>query len=191
MEINYKLIEHGVDDAAPFVGAAIIGVANDKSCIKYPAINKELKKLPIITTTSQALIEQVKMYPENEGIILTGLEWSKQPLQLLDLVHEASKSDLKVMICTGCKLEQFHARIGIACAKHVGQFKEIEKLDMPRCDKDMQYISTGSQMLDYYIKHTYFINTGAYDESQKVEDYSQFGVLVESSNQKIYMIKEC
>lgn len=183
MDIKYKGIEHERTEDAPFVGALIIAPTCKFKC--KGCFNRHLKKLENKVATAKEIIDEVKTNPFNEGIILAGLEWSESPLELLELVREASERGLKIMIYTGCKdLSMFHARIGEACAKATGH--KIHRKD----DYDyLMYPQIGSQMLDYYIVSDYYIKTGGYDEAKKVPERVHFGVNLATENQNIYKIE--
>ena len=187
MKINYKYIEHERTEDAPFVGALISAVDCKFKC--KGCFNRDVKKMHTLKREAKDIIAEVKENPINEGIILAGLEWSLQPLELLDLVKEASAEGLKVMIYTGCELSQFHQRLGIACADNVGMGGFINNGD-DRVSNDVVYGFIGTQMLDYNIPSDYYIKCGQYDKDNLVADRVQFGVTLASENQVIYKIEK-
>ena len=181
MKILYKGIIHERTEDSPFVGALIIAPTCKMKC--RGCFNRELKKQENLTATAQEIIAEVLDNPFNEGIILAGLEWSESPNELLELMIEASDKGLKVIVYTGCELEQFQARIGQACADKVGIPPELKE------EKDsLVWAYIGSQILDFYITDDYYIKCGKYDATKLVEDRVQFGVKLASSNQNIYKI---
>lgn len=182
-KIRYKGIEHERTEDAPFVGALIIAPTCKFKC--NGCFNRNLKKVPDIINTAKEIIDAVKENPFNEGIVLGGLEWSESPLELLELVKEASERGLKIMIYTGCNdLSMFHSRLGEACARKTG--RNIKRKN----DYDyLIYPQIGSQMLDHYIISDYYIKTGRYDSGQKVEERVHFGVNLATMNQNIYKIE--
>lgn len=92
--------------------------------------------------------------------LFNGKEWSLEPELLLKKVQGACEHGERIEIFTSCTLEQFQARMGIYSAKKVGKYDEIENSDMPRHDKDLNYIYIGQMILDYYIPSTYVIHCG-------------------------------
>lgn len=187
MNIKYKFITHEVLGDAVFVGATIVADGCKFKC--RGCQNKELKKTKSQVASGEDIIEEVKQNPFNEGIILAGLEWSLQPLEMIELCRLASENGLKVMIYTGCELSQLHQRLGIACAKKTGMSDIIEK-DVETENDRLVYGYIGSQVLDEYIKDEYYIKTGLYDETKLVEDNVPFGIKLASSNQQIYKIEK-
>lgn len=182
MKIRYKGIIHERTEDSPFVGALIIAPTCKMKC--RGCFNKDLKKQENLTATAQEIIAEVQDNPFNEGIILAGLEWSESPSELLELMIEASDKGLKVMVYTGCELEQFQARIGQSCAEKVGVPKELKE------EKDsLIWTYIGSQILDFYITDDYYIKCGKYLHSEYTADRVQFGVKLASSNQNIYKIE--
>ncbi|MGL4570829.1 MAG: 4Fe-4S cluster-binding domain-containing protein [Clostridium sp.] len=105
MIIRTKGIVHERVEDAPFIGALISAVDcrfNCKGCF-----NQHIKELPTIKMDSDDIIEEVKVNPFNEGIILAGLEWSLQPDELRALIHAALDKDLKIIIYSGLTEEEF------------------------------------------------------------------------------------
>ncbi|HBH11504.1 MAG TPA: hypothetical protein DDX29_00035 [Clostridiales bacterium] len=97
--MRYKGILHNVLNDAPFIGAIIIAYNCHMSC--KDCINEHLKKdVYTISNSTSEIIEQVKLNSLNEGIILSGLEWTEQPDDLVELVQAALADNLKVMVYT-------------------------------------------------------------------------------------------
>jgi organic radical activating enzyme len=186
MKIKYKFITHEVLGDAPFVGATIVANGCKFKC--KGCQNKELKKEKSVTDEADSIINGIKQNPFNEGIILSGLEWSEQPLELLELCRLASDNDLKVAIYTGCELTQFHQRLGMACAKKTGLMVEVEGGIETENDR-LVYAYIGSTVLDEYIKGEYYIKTGLYEHNNLTDNNYPFGIKLASSNQQIYKIK--
>jgi organic radical activating enzyme len=186
MNIKYKFITHEVLGDAVFVGATIVADGCKFKCKNCH--NKGLKKEKSVTDSAENIIAEIKQNSFNEGIILSGLEWSLQPLELIELCRLASDNELKVAIYTGCELTQFHQRLGMACAKKTGLMVEVEAGIETENDR-LVYAYIGSTVLDEYIKDEYYIKTGLYDETKLVDDNTPFGIKLASSNQQIYKIK--
>lgn len=187
MKIRYKTIEHERTEDAPFVGALISAIDckfNCKGCF-----NTELKKEKTKTESAEKIIAQVKMNPFNKGIILGGLEWSEQPLEMMELCKVASENGLEVMIYTGCGLAEFQQRVGVACADKVGHTDLLNKNINTEQDK-MIYTFLGTIILDTMIPSTHYIKTGLYDASDKSIDREHFGVRLASNNQNIYKFEQ-
>jgi len=187
MEIRYKTIEHERTEDAPFIGALISAIGCKMKC--KGCFHKDLKKAPTLKATEQEIIVSVLSNPINEGIILAGLEWSEQPLELLALVGEAAKNNLKIMIYTGLDLFNFQATIGKACAKRVGYDMAYAK-EMLGDGENQLYATMGAAMLDYNIFSNYYLKCGMYDKNCLVDNNVQFGVKLASANQKIYKITD-
>lgn len=107
--IRYKAIEHERMEDAPFIGALISAIDCHIGCKN--CFNQHLKDRPTLLKTAEALIAEVRSNPFNEGLILAGLEWSEQPEELVELVAEALKSKLEVIVYTGLDLEVFLKRV--------------------------------------------------------------------------------
>lgn len=177
MQIHYKSITHERTEDAPFVGALIS--ATDCAFKCKGCFNRHVKKLPTLTATAEDIIKEVLSNPFNEGIILGGLEWSLQPLEMLTLCQVAQRNKLKVMIYTGCELYEFFEKIG-ECAQN--------KYGTPMDNTMSIKILTGSSLLNYSLPNPYYIKTGRYVKEQRSDDYQMFGVKLASTNQIIYYI---
>ncbi|GAB6106621.1 4Fe-4S cluster-binding domain-containing protein [Fusibacter bizertensis] len=104
--IKYKGIVHNVLNDAPFIGAIIIANSCHKGCAD--CINEHLKTDSYtVLQTAREIIKQVLDNGLNQGIILSGLEWTEQPKDLNAIVHEAIKHHLKVMVYTHHTEENF------------------------------------------------------------------------------------
>lgn len=187
MKIRYKYIEHERTEDANFVGALIVAPTCKLKCKN--CFNRGLKKLEDKVATAEEIIAEVKSNPFNEGIILAGLEWSESPRELVELAKVATENNLKIMIYTGCEIQDLHERIGRACADKVG----FKMFNLPQFlmenDKQLyQYI--GASVLDYYIPSDYYVKCGRYDETKIAVDRVHFGVRLATENQNIYLIKK-
>jgi len=97
--MKYKGIRHNILNDAPFVGALII--ANQCSMPCKDCLNEHLKDNKYtIENTPQEIIDIVKNNKLNQGIILSGLEWTEQPYDLIQIVKYALKDNLEVIIYT-------------------------------------------------------------------------------------------
>jgi hypothetical protein len=97
--MKYKGIVHNILNDAPFIGAVII--ANQCSMPCEDCINEDLKSdVYTIEAPAEAIVSQVKANGLNQGIILSGLEWTEQPDDLVAIVEAALNESLKVMVYT-------------------------------------------------------------------------------------------
>lgn len=187
MKIAYKYIEHERMEDAPFIGALIVAPSCKMKCKN--CFNQELKKLPTKMDTAEKIIDEIRSNPFNEGVILAGLEWSEHPKELIALLEEASKHNLKIMIYTGLELADFHERIGRNCANKVG-FKMLNLPEFLKENDKELYRYIGASVLDYYIQSDYYIKAGKYDETKPAEDRVHFGVRLATTNQNVFLIKK-
>ena len=185
MEIHYKGIAHERTEDAPFIGALVCAMDCEFNC--YDCFNQHLRDVetPFYVNTAEEIVAKIKENPFNEGILLAGLEWSLQPLELVELASVASKAGLQVMIYTGNSLLDFQRIIGQSCAKKYGMSDEIEKNIVSENDSGI-YAFMGGMILDTLINAPYYIKCGRYDETKRVYDRVQFGVQLASENQTIY-----
>lgn len=97
--IKHKGLVHNVLNDAPFIGAIIIANQCSKNCPN--CINQHLKGNDCsVFKSAQELISCVKKNGLNQGIILSGLEWTEQADDLSILVSSALNNHLQVMIYT-------------------------------------------------------------------------------------------
>lgn len=97
--MKYKGIVHNILNDAPFIGALVIADACSKACPE--CINEHLKDESYTCVSEpHEIIDKVKKNGLNQGIILSGLEWSEQPKDLESLVDEALNRELQVMVYT-------------------------------------------------------------------------------------------
>ncbi len=180
---KYKTIKHEVIGDAPFVGALICACDCKFKC--RGCFNKHIKKAKPIEKDVKDIIGEIKANPLNKGVIFGGLEWSLQPTELLNLIEEATKQDLEIIIYTGCDtVMEFHERIG----KEVVRVSKVG--NMIKDDEHELIATIGSSMIDYYTPNGYYIKCGKYDANKKVKDNIQFGVKLATSNQFIAHIVE-
>lgn len=83
---------------APFVGTLLSAISCPFAC--KGCINDPLKPLTYDTIDSDEFLNSVANDPFVEGIILGGLEWSEQSLELFILLEGALKRNLKVILYT-------------------------------------------------------------------------------------------
>lgn len=97
--MKYKGILHNVLNDAPFIGALIIANQCGMSC--RACHNKHLKNHEYeLQETSDEIIRKVRANGLNRGIILSGLEWTEQPADLVQLAQAALDEGLEVMVYT-------------------------------------------------------------------------------------------
>lgn len=186
--IKYKTIKHEVIGDAPFMGALICANSCPLNC--RGCFNKSLKKQEPLEKSAEDIIAEVKSNPLNQGIILAGLEWSAQPMEMLELMSVASKNGLEIIVYTGYKDPYtFHSKIGEVAVEALGKSKEdIEKeyeidVDGYRAFMGALAMNTVTDYKGYYLKY------GSYDYKKKTYDNIQYGVSLASSNQKIIKIE--
>lgn len=184
MEIRYKSITHERVEDAPFIGALISSIDCKFGC--KGCINNHVNKEAVLTATGDQIIQQVLRNPFNTGIILGGLEWSLQPLELLELCRIAALEELQIMIYTGCDLNEFYSRLGKAVVTQTGYKEYVETAGMG--SSETMYDVIGRMVLDNYIPEDYYIKTGRYDKTQKTIENNPFGVHLATANQKIFKI---
>ncbi|MFW6029680.1 MAG: 4Fe-4S cluster-binding domain-containing protein [Halanaerobiales bacterium] len=132
MKIKYKGVLHNNLDDAPFVGAILIAptcVNFCKGCHNAHLRNNE--DFPIYEIDGDNLLDMIKDNLLDEGIILSGLEWTEQPEQMLFLIEGALERDMEVMLYTHMKEEEFFKAFprlkGCAIWIKFGDFDEDKK----------------------------------------------------------------
>ncbi|MDK2867599.1 MAG: hypothetical protein PWP51_2319 [Clostridiales bacterium] len=99
MVIRYKGVVHNILNDAPFIGAVII--ANGCSMPCADCINEHLKDDSLTMIASpEAIIRSIRRNGLNQGIILSGLEWTEQPEEMTALVKAALAAKLEVIVYT-------------------------------------------------------------------------------------------
>lgn len=83
--IRYKLIEEERTQDAPFIGALVCAPSCNNSKCKG-CFNQHLKKLDNKEEDGVDLLDRIFSNPLNEGIILSGLEWSDNPYNMVDII---------------------------------------------------------------------------------------------------------
>lgn len=97
--MKIKGIVHNILNDAPFIGGLVIANQCSKDC--KGCFNQELKKeIYTVENSSKYIVKSVKNNGLNEGIILSGLEWSEKSDDLEEIVNEALDQSLEVMIYT-------------------------------------------------------------------------------------------
>ncbi len=97
--ITYKGIVHNIMNDAPFIGSLIIAQNCSMPC--KDCINEHLKSQDhMLEASVLEIISTVKSAGLDEGIILSGLEWTEQPDDLVAMVACALENNLKVMVYT-------------------------------------------------------------------------------------------
>ena len=185
MKIKIKRIEHEIKEDAPFVGALIC--ANNCNFKCKDCFNVHMKKEKTKITTEDEIIKEVLSNPFNKGIIFGGLEWSEQCVELLHIARVGCDNNLEIMIYTGCEtLNEFHQRVG-------EQILALPEYRHARptfgINKKEYYEFIGRLTLDNFIYTDYYIKTGKYDGTKKVENRKPFGVKLSTENQKMYKIE--
>lgn len=99
MKIKIKGIYHERTEDAPFVGALVC--ANDCNFNCKGCFNQHLKLQPTIEIDDTEIINNILLNPFNKGIILGGLEWTLQPVEMLKLIKLSLNNKLEVILYTG------------------------------------------------------------------------------------------
>lgn len=183
--MKIKKIIHGVDDLAPFVGANLVADFCSNGC--KGCYGKKVRREYSMLLTPIEIIDFVKKDKRNDGIIFGGLEWSEQIDDMLELIVLAVEKDLKIMIYTHLTLIELYAIIG----KSVREKTKYSVQDNPLLSQNDQEIDShiGALVLDKMITDEFYIKCGEFKLDKVVDDYSQFGVKLASSNQVIYKIE--
>ena len=109
MLILHKGIIHERAEDAPFMGALIIASSCHNNC--PDCFNQHLKNKEVYCSTAADIIKEVRHNPFNKGIILAGLEWSEDPDGAVDIIREAKKHALEVILYTGLGERALYRRI--------------------------------------------------------------------------------
>lgn len=107
--VSYKGIIHERAEDAPFMGALIIGVSCRNNCRN--CFNQHLKDTRTYFKFADEIIEEVKQNHFNDGLILSGLEWSEQPDDTIALIDCARHENLQVILYTGLTEQELFKRI--------------------------------------------------------------------------------
>jgi organic radical activating enzyme len=99
--IRIKGIWHERTEDAPFVGALVSAVDCHYMC--QNCFNQHIKEYKTIERTALDIVIDVINNKFNEGIILAGLEWTLQPLEMEELIHISLEHHLKIILYTGMK----------------------------------------------------------------------------------------
>jgi len=129
--VNYKALEHERMGDAPFIGVYLCATDCNFNC--QNCFNQELKKLPTLNKTAKAIIKEVESNPFNKGIILSGLEWTLQPNDMTEIIAEALKENLEVILYTGLDEIDFKNSFphiySLPIFIKFGRYNESEKID--------------------------------------------------------------
>lgn len=191
MDIRYKTLEHGIEGEAPFIGAKITAISCPIKC--KGCKTRKLLKLPTQTNTSWNIISEIISHPENRGIIFSGLEWSEQADELLELVGVASQHGLEIMIHTGLEMIPFFDKLGAKLYKYDAKLSG----EYSAWVFDGMFSTIGAVTLDYKTPKGYFLKYGKYDNGllskfdteEEILANTPFGVKLQSSNQKVVHVK--
>lgn len=107
--MKYKGIVHNVLNDAPFIGALIIANQCSRGCVGCH--NSHLKSSAYtLQNTAEEIIRRVKANGLNKGVILSGLEWTEQPHDLVELTRAARAAGLEVIVYTHHEEPDFFSR---------------------------------------------------------------------------------
>ena len=107
--IEHRGILHERTEDAPFMGALIIATECNNRCRE--CFNQHLRDTETYLCYASDIISQVKSNPFNEGIILSGLEWSEHADDAIALISCAKEAGLHVMLYSGLDENQLLKRI--------------------------------------------------------------------------------
>lgn len=113
MLIEYRGIVHEVMGDAPFIGAIVIAPYCNIGC--KGCHNQHLLSVPIQHNTATEILDIIQANKFNDGIILSGLEWTFTPDAMESLVREAVGRKMKVMIYTGLDRNTFVRKLPNLC----------------------------------------------------------------------------
>lgn len=151
MNIAIKGIFHERTEDAPFIGALICA---DNCFFKCKnCINEDIKQLKSIYMNETEIINKVLSNKFNKGVILSGLEWSLQPKEMIKLIYKAIENNLEVIVYTGLDIKKILYKIPELKTKNI------------------------------------YIKCGKYDERKKTNNNIQYGVRLDTTNQKIYKMR--
>lgn len=108
LRVKHRGIVHEVKEDAPFVGAIIVAPYCYLNC--EGCHNRHLSDEPMQLNTVDEILNEVQGNKFNEGIILSGLEWTATYEAMYALIEEAIARELKVMVYTGLSEKQFASR---------------------------------------------------------------------------------
>lgn len=166
MIIRFKIIEHERMADSPFIGAVVSAIDCWDNCPN--CFNQNLKNLPTKEANADEIIAEIKANPLNEGVILSGLEWTLQAEEMISLLYAAKQSGLKTMLYTSMTGNEFFRWFNLTQASR----------NLSMYGRAMYWRINIKQHLDY-------IKFGAYDETKKIDGYSSCNVTLASKNQYI------
>ncbi len=146
--IKFKGIVHERYEDAPFLGALLIANSCDFGC--EDCFNKHLDDNHTIISNPIEIIDEVKKNVFNDGIILAGLEWGKQPEELKAIIKEAKRRDLKVIVYTGFTEEAFLMKVTEECLK--GCYVKYGKFDNTKLVDNYKMFGVKLSSSNQYIK---------------------------------------
>lgn len=151
MLITYKGIVPERFEDAPFIGALLI--ANDCHMGCKGCFNQHLRKYESLTETTDEILDKVQDNPLHEGIILAGLEWTEQCEQMLDIVAEAKRRGLQVIIYTGHTLDEFINIVGKDnyYNKLDGCYLKVGRYDETKVTKDISWFEVKMGSYNQFI----------------------------------------
>lgn len=150
-KIRFKGIVHNILNDAPFIGAVIIANKCSRGCVN--CINEHLKTQELSRElTARDIISEVKSNGLNQGIILSGLEWTEQPKDLVKLTNEALARGLEIIVYTHHLESRFFEIVPELKNKRIyikfGSYDESLK-----CENNFYYgvkLATSNQYIKYF-----------------------------------------
>lgn len=147
--VRYKGIEHGIVTDAPFVGARICAITCSNNC--PDCINKHLlgPEYEIKEAYAIDIVCDVMANSINRGIILGGLEWTEQPLEMLALIQAAHIMGIETMVYTHLTLKEFLTQFPELKGRKIyvkcGDFRKDARGYMD--EKHDVYLASGNQKI--------------------------------------------
>lgn len=148
MNIKYKGIRHNILNDAPFMGSIIIAPYCYRGC--EGCHNEHLKDNDNIIKEDlvKDIIGKVEENIFDEGVILSGLEWTYSQKSMKKLIYESLNRGLKVMLYTYMEEEKFKEEYPDIYNQPI--WVKFGKFDKDK--KDKNYHSNGIKL---YTKNQY------------------------------------
>jgi len=160
MKVKTKGVIIGLSNEV--MNSATLVIANDWRLDVMNHTLSEYLSLPTLEIESD-VITQNALDMGSDGIIFGGLDWSLQPLELVELVSSAVDRGLKILIMTVLSLEEFDKLIGTSTIGKVGYEKLYTDLATLGTEEEDIYLFIGRTILDYLIEDEYYMLCGIDD----------------------------
>lgn len=98
-----------------------------------------------------------------DGVIFGGLDWTLQPVELVELISSAVDNGLKILIMSRLDLEEFDSLIGKSLIGHIGYEKLYKDTVTMGTEDDDVFMFIGRTILDYVIGEEYYMLCGLHN----------------------------